>query len=565
MKRIFVSSVQREFAEIRKLLKRYIARNPAYRRLFDTFVFEEDVVSQDRRTDEVYIDELKRCDIYLGLIGNEYGFEDAEGISPTEREYDEATRLGMPRLMFVLDAEGAGRAPKESAFLSKISAELIRSRCSDQSSLLLEIYSSLDALLLEQGTYRLEAFDASACNGATLADVDEKKVSWFVERARTLRSANLEEGMTPSSVFTHLQLLAPDGGLTNAAVLLFGKDPQRFLQSSEVKCVQWYGVERHKPMLSYQIFRGSLFDMADDATAFVLSKLDLHNGTRENGPTAPREYEIPQSVIAEAIINAIAHRDYASTGSVQVEVFSDRVVVRNPGQINPALTKADLYIEHSSYPNNPKIAEALYQTKHIEKFGTGFTDLVADCRAAGLSKPTIDDSRTEFVITIYRATNKSQITTDKPQIKDGVMRAPGNVTRIVENIRKNSKITIGEQAEILGLTENKVRTILAKLRDYGILLRQGARKNGQWRVAAWVNDKVLEIEDEELRPVRITEDGKIEVEVEFDFSKEPELHMKLAKLARESGVTVEEIIKKCIKQAVQDISEEKSKKNSDAQ
>lgn len=145
------------------------------------------------------------------------------------------------------------------------------------------------------------------------------------------------------------------------------------------------------------------------------------------------------------------------------------------------------------------------------------------------------------------------------------MRAPGNVTRIVENIRKNSKITIGEQAEILGLTENKVRTILAKLRDYGILLRQGARKNGQWRVAAWVNDKVLEIEDEELRPVRITEDGKIEVEVEFDFSKEPELHMKLAKLARESGVTVEEIIKKCIKQAVQDISEEKSKKNSDAQ
>ena len=80
MKRIFISSVQREFAEVRKLLKRYIARNPAYRRLFDTFVFEEDVVSQDRRTDEVYIDELKKCDIYLGLIGNEYGFEDAEGV-----------------------------------------------------------------------------------------------------------------------------------------------------------------------------------------------------------------------------------------------------------------------------------------------------------------------------------------------------------------------------------------------------------------------------------------------------------------------------------------------------
>jgi len=50
--------VQKEFAEERRLLKRYIAKNPAYRRFFDTFVFEEDVVAADRRTDEVYLEEL---------------------------------------------------------------------------------------------------------------------------------------------------------------------------------------------------------------------------------------------------------------------------------------------------------------------------------------------------------------------------------------------------------------------------------------------------------------------------------------------------------------------------
>ena len=93
--RIFISSVQKEFAEERRLLKRYISKNPAYRRFFDTFVFEEDVVAADRRTDEVYLEELGKCDIYLGLIGREYGFEDAEGVSPTEREFDEATRLGV--------------------------------------------------------------------------------------------------------------------------------------------------------------------------------------------------------------------------------------------------------------------------------------------------------------------------------------------------------------------------------------------------------------------------------------------------------------------------------------
>src|SRR5574344_2607578 len=117
MKRIFVSSVQREFAEVRRLLKRYIARNPAYRRLFETFIFEEDVISMDRRVDEVYLEELRKCDIYLGLIGNEYGNEDKEGVSPTEREFDEATRLGLPRLMFVMGRDEGCRQVKESAFL----------------------------------------------------------------------------------------------------------------------------------------------------------------------------------------------------------------------------------------------------------------------------------------------------------------------------------------------------------------------------------------------------------------------------------------------------------------
>ena len=68
MKRIFISSVQKEFADERRLLKRYISKNPAYKRLFDTFVFEEDVVATDRRTDQVYLDELGRCDIDVTSI-----------------------------------------------------------------------------------------------------------------------------------------------------------------------------------------------------------------------------------------------------------------------------------------------------------------------------------------------------------------------------------------------------------------------------------------------------------------------------------------------------------------
>ena len=73
MKRIFILSVQKEFAVVRRVSKRYVTKNPAYRRLFDVFVFEEDVVAADRRTDEVYLAELARCDVYLGLIGPDRG------------------------------------------------------------------------------------------------------------------------------------------------------------------------------------------------------------------------------------------------------------------------------------------------------------------------------------------------------------------------------------------------------------------------------------------------------------------------------------------------------------
>lgn len=470
MKRIFISSAQKEFAQERKLLKRYIAKDPVLKRVFDTFVFEEDVVATDRRADEVYISELRNSDIYLGLIGCEYGYEDQDGVSPTEREYDEATRLGLPRLIFVLGRCDASRNPKESAFLKRISSEQIRAKCDDVGGLLLEIYASLDALLMEQGVLRLQPFDASICLGATLDDIDDEKIDWFVERARRLRNADLEEGMPTQTVLKHLKLISDKTGeLTNAAILLFGKDPQRYHISSEIKCVQWYGTERLKPMLSYQIYKGTLFDMADEALSFVLSKLNLRVGTRDVGSEADREYEIPVSAVAEAIINAVAHRDYSSSGSVQIELFSDRLVVRNPGSINPALTKEELFEEHSSYPNNCLIADQLYQTKHIEKFGTGFTDLLYSCRKAGLKDPVVDDSRSEVTVTIKR--NR---TADKKQIKEV------KDSEIILLLLENPTLSIEKLANKQQITVSALRTRINKFKDCGILKREGARKNGKW-------------------------------------------------------------------------------------
>ena len=102
--KIFISSVQKEFATERKALAEYLAGDPLLRRFFEYFRFE-DQPAADQRADQCYLDEVDRCDIYLGIFGNEYGREDAEGLSPTHREFNRATEKGKTRLIFVKGAK----------------------------------------------------------------------------------------------------------------------------------------------------------------------------------------------------------------------------------------------------------------------------------------------------------------------------------------------------------------------------------------------------------------------------------------------------------------------------
>ena len=97
--RIFISSVQQEFAQERTALREYLQGDPLFRRFYDVFLFE-DVPAIDRRADEVYLQEVERCDIYVGLFGEEYGNEDEKGYSPTHRDY---TSNGSVQLMLFAD------------------------------------------------------------------------------------------------------------------------------------------------------------------------------------------------------------------------------------------------------------------------------------------------------------------------------------------------------------------------------------------------------------------------------------------------------------------------------
>lgn len=251
------------------------------------------------------------------------------------------------------------------------------------------------------GALRVPPFDTSACDDATLRDLARKRIDWFLATAGRERNFPLKKSTTTQALLTHLKLLE-QGKPTNAAVLLFGAAPQRFLRTAETKCVHCHGVEYRRPFASQQIYTGDVFDQADQAREFILSKINRSVGVRTESNVAPATFELPPDAIGEAVINAIVHRDYHSNASVEVRLFSDRLEVWNPGRLPGTLTLEDLRHDHPSVPNNPLIAESLYLTRYIEKAGSGTQRMIELCLEAGLPEPQFEQRSGSFALTLWR-------------------------------------------------------------------------------------------------------------------------------------------------------------------
>ena len=188
MQRIFISSVQKEFAEERRVLGEYLSGDPLFRRFFETFLFEYNVPASDRRPDEVYLEEVAHSDLYVGLFGNEYGRENAEGLSPTHLEFNEATRLGKPRLIFVKGNTDDEKQPKMHALIQDAGSQLVRRRFINGADLIGSVYASLVEHLEKIGHLNQVPWDARTARNATLDDLDAERIARFVRRANYARN-----------------------------------------------------------------------------------------------------------------------------------------------------------------------------------------------------------------------------------------------------------------------------------------------------------------------------------------------------------------------------------------
>ena len=311
-RRIFISSVQREFAKERKALADMIRKDMLLGTFFEVFIFEE-TAAQNRSAQSVYLDEVRNSDVYLGLFGAEYGFEDADGVSPTEREYDLATECGKCRLAFVKRMASHMRVPKERSLIAKVEREVTRKSFTSLVMLKKMVYEALFRFLQERDVVNVRPFDESFSLGVKLEDLDQDRIADFVRMVKAAGKVTFGAGISTKEILSRLGAFdASTGKIANAAALLFSKNPALFRPAWEMKCLQLWGTTFEKPFPSYHIYRGTVFEQIDQALDFVMSRVDHWVGARDAAESAqaPARSEFPIEAVREAIEGMRARGEY---------------------------------------------------------------------------------------------------------------------------------------------------------------------------------------------------------------------------------------------------------------
>lgn len=233
--------------------------------------------------------------------------------------------------------------------------------------------------------------------GVGLRDLDGRTLEEFGRRG--VASGRLPAGTAGDSPGDLIETLHLREGeyLRRAAVLLFHPVPARFFAGAFVKI----GYFRTETELAYQdVIEGNLFAQVDRAvdllrTKYSKAEITYEDIYRRETPLAPGE------ALREAVLNAIAHRDYGHPAPIQIRVYDDRISLWNPGSLPPDWTLDKLMGTHASVPHNPGIANAFFRAGMIEAWGRGIGHIVSACRAAGTAEPRweleSDGVRLEFV------------------------------------------------------------------------------------------------------------------------------------------------------------------------
>lgn len=328
---------------------------------------------------------------------------------------------------------------------------------------------SLDKFLLQKKGKR---WDGVPVPNVSTNDLKQETFDFF--RKRAFRSQRIdEENLADSNEHLIENLQLKEGKfLKRASILLFHPNPEKYITGAYIK-IGFF--ESDSDLIYQDEIHGNLFEQIEKTTELLFTKY-IKALISYEGLSRVETYEYPREAIREALLNAIAHKDYSGGVPIQISVYTDKLIIWNEGQLPENWTVKNLLEKHASRPYNPDIANSLFRSGYIESWGRGTLKIINECKKAGIPEPVFtydsSDISVEFRKDIYNEKHLQSLDLNVRQVK------------AVLYVKEKGRITNKEYQEINNTTDRTALRDLETLIQLNIIKRIGEKKGAYYVLAS---------------------------------------------------------------------------------
>lgn len=401
--KVFLSSNRQEFESERYFVKEEIERDYTLNRFFEVFIFEETSASEVPPI-ELYSHRVINSDILIGLVGSDYGTILESGISPTEFEYNLFNKAHNDAFIFLKNVKT--RDGKVNRFIDKIKDERSYQTFSDKYELYKEIRRSL-VDFLEKNLVNYRSYDSQLLLDSSCDDVDKEAIDLFLEKTdnNALKELTDNKGLDYMlSAINAGEFHEGEFKLNVAGALFFAKDVSKFNISHEVKMVKFfdeYGSKSFVENVSNDSFQKNISNSL--FLKLILESEDFLNHhikhfSKIEGFERITIDEYPVDAIREALVNALAHRDYSITSApITFYIYPSRIEIKSPGRLKYPL-KISTLKDTDPIHRNKNICDIFANTNYMEHIGTGIKRMTDLMRDNGLKEPEFSETGEFFKV-----------------------------------------------------------------------------------------------------------------------------------------------------------------------